>query len=204
MREPGVPLNHDIVLTATEDVLRRYGPAKATVVDVARVLGVSHAAVYKLFPSKQALREAVTRRWLDRTRDTLAAIAADDRIPPSQRLRTWLQAVLRTKQEKIRKDPELFAAFGILAAAHSSVAFEHVADLLRQLQVIVAAGVADGTFAEDDPADAARTIFHATARFHHLALAAEWQKPGIRADLDAVCALLLKGLAAPTSSRSAG
>ncbi len=32
----------DRMLDAAEDVLRRYGPAKATVADVARALGVSH------------------------------------------------------------------------------------------------------------------------------------------------------------------
>jgi AcrR family transcriptional regulator len=197
MREPGASLTVDTILAATEEVLRHHGPAKATVVDVARVLGVSHTAVYKLFPSKQALREAVTRRWLDRTRDSLAAIADDDRIPPPERLRTWLNAVLRTKQEKIRDDPELFAAFGVLAAMHSSVASDHVADLMRQLQTIVATGAADGTFACDDPAHTARTVFHATTRFHHLALAPEWHNPGIDAELDAVCTLLLEGLAAP-------
>jgi AcrR family transcriptional regulator len=60
----GAALDADVILAATEDVLRRYGPSKATVLDVARVLGVSHASVYRYFPSKAALRDAVTRRWL--------------------------------------------------------------------------------------------------------------------------------------------
>ena len=77
----GMPLNADTILSATEEVIRRHGPAKATVLDVARALGVSHTAVYKHFPSKAALREAVTRRWLSRDRDRLAAIARDTRLP---------------------------------------------------------------------------------------------------------------------------
>ena len=52
-------LTAEQVLVAAEDVLRRYGPAKATVVDVARELGVSHGSVYRHFPSKTALRDAV-------------------------------------------------------------------------------------------------------------------------------------------------
>ncbi|WP_285680262.1 acyltransferase domain-containing protein, partial [Kitasatospora phosalacinea] len=44
-------------LRTAEDVLRRYGPAKATVVDVARALGVSHGSVYRHFGTKAALRE---------------------------------------------------------------------------------------------------------------------------------------------------
>jgi AcrR family transcriptional regulator len=192
----GTPLDADIILAATEDVLRRHGPAKATVVDVARALGVSHTAVYKHFPSKQALREAVTRRWLSRDRDTLGAVAADTGTPPPQRLRAWLAAMLAAKQAKARKDPELFAAYGFLAAEQSSIPAEHVADLLAQLQAIIAAGTADGTFAATDPAAAAHAVFDATVRFHHPAHAAEWRTPGIEADLESVCTLLLDGLQA--------
>ncbi|GAA2278176.1 TetR family transcriptional regulator [Nonomuraea roseoviolacea subsp. roseoviolacea] len=193
------PLDADIILAATEEILRRHGPDKATVVDVARALGVSHAAVYKHFASKQALREAVTRRWLDRTRDTLAVIAADRAVPPAQRLRAWLHAVLAGKQAKIREAPELFAAYGILAAAHSTVATDHVADLLGQLTAIIADGAADGGFRTGDAEATARAVFHATVRFHHLAHAGEWQNPGIDTDLDDVCSLLLEGLQAPAS-----
>jgi AcrR family transcriptional regulator len=35
-------------------------------VDVAQALGVSHGVVYRHFPSKAALRDAVTERWLTR------------------------------------------------------------------------------------------------------------------------------------------
>ena len=188
------PLDADTILAATEDTLRRHGPAKATVVDVARALGVSHTAVYKHFPSKTALREAVTRRWLSRGRDTLVAIAGDTELSPPRRLRAWLTAVLAAKKAKVRDDPELYAAYGMLAAEHSSVAADHVADLLDQLRGILADGIAGGAFQAGDPAEAARAVFDATFRFHHPAHAAEWQAPGIEAELGAVCTLLLHGL----------
>jgi AcrR family transcriptional regulator len=192
----GTPLNADTILSATEDVLRRHGPAKATVVDVARALGVSHTAVYKHFPSKTALREAVARRWLGRDRDALAAIADDTELPPPQRLRAWLTAVFAAKQAKVRDDPELYAAYGLLAREHSSVAHDHVADLLRQLRAILADGIASGAFRATAPDETARAIFDATTRFHDPAHAAEWQAPGIETEHDAVCTLLLTGLEA--------
>jgi AcrR family transcriptional regulator len=191
-----MPLDADTILSATEEVLRRHGPTKATVLDVARALGVSHTAVYKHFPSKTALREAVTRRWLGRDRDALAAIVGNTELPPPQRLRAWLTAVLAAKQAKVRDDPELFAAYRILAAEHSSAAVDHVADLLRQLQAILADGIAGGAFQATAPAATARAVFDATTRFHHPAHAPEWQAPGIETELDAVCTLLLNGLKA--------
>jgi hypothetical protein len=84
----------------------------------------------------------------------------------------------------------------MLAAEHSSVAADHVADLLGQLRVILADGVTAGAFGPCDPAEAARAVFDATFRFHHPAHAAEWQTPGIEAELDTMCTLLLHGLEA--------
>ena len=67
-------LTPERILEAAEDVLRRFGPAKATVVDVARTLGVSHGSVYRHFPSKAALRDAVAERWLARISEPLEAV----------------------------------------------------------------------------------------------------------------------------------
>ena len=53
-------LTPDRILDAAEETLTRFGPAKTTVVDVARALGVSHGSVYRHFASKAALRDAVT------------------------------------------------------------------------------------------------------------------------------------------------
>ncbi len=50
-------LNAERILDATEEVLRRFGPTKTTITDVARVLSVSHGAVYRYFPSKALLRD---------------------------------------------------------------------------------------------------------------------------------------------------
>ena len=192
----GGPLDSEMILSATEEVLRRHGPAKATVVDVGKALGVSHAAVYKHFPSKTALREAVSRRWLNRDRDALAAIAGDAGIEPPQRLRAWLTALLSSKRAKAHDDPELFAAYRILVLENSSAAADHVADLVHQLATIIAAGIAAGAFTGADPAGTAQAVFTATTRFHHPALAGEWQDPGIDDELEVVCTLILDGLTA--------
>src|SRR5881398_2323983 len=108
-----VVLTPEKILEFTEDVLRRYGLAKATVVDVARALRVSHGSVYRHFPSKAALREAVAERWLVRTHAALPAVAEGD-DPAPERLRRWLAALFATKRAKALDDPELFATYTVL------------------------------------------------------------------------------------------
>ena len=128
------------ILEAAEDVLRRYGPAKATVVDVARALGVSHGSVYRHFPSKAALRDAVTERWLARISAPLAAAAAEA-DPAPERLGRWLDLLVTSKRRMAWEDPELFATYLQLAADAREVVRAHVDDLTGQLARIIADGV---------------------------------------------------------------
>lgn len=186
-------LTPDRILDSAEQVLRRYGPGKATVVDVARALGVSHGSVYRHFPSKLALRDAVASRWLARVSTPLAAVAGCDE-PAPVRLRRWLVELSGAKRRMAREDPELFQTFHTIATQARDVVADHLRILAGQIATIVADGIAAGDFAPTDAATAGRAVLHATARFHHPAHAAEWAGPTIDADLDAVASLLLNGL----------
>ncbi|WP_328604314.1 TetR family transcriptional regulator [Amycolatopsis sp. NBC_00345] len=190
------PLDPETIVSATEDVLRRHGPEKATVLDVARVLGVSHGSVYRHFPSKAALREAVIQRWLDRSREDFAAPVQDAELPPPDRLRGLLTTMFTTKWAKAQEDPELFATFQVLATEHSAVSSAHVGALLARLRAVVVDGISSGDFADGDPDVLARAIFDATGRFHSPSHAAEWRSPEIKAESEAVVALILDGLRA--------
>jgi AcrR family transcriptional regulator len=188
-------LTAERILEATEEVLRRHGPAKATVVDVARALGVSHGSVYRHFRTKAALREAVTKRWLDRATGMLAAIAEADRDPQT-RLRDWLAALFEAKRRKAGDDPELFATYTVLTGENVEAVIEHITELTGQLTRIVQDGADAGTFTVTDPATTARALFQATGRFHDPCYAREWEQPGVEEEFTAVVDLLVRGLGA--------
>jgi AcrR family transcriptional regulator len=196
-----MPTTEDI-LDATEAVLRKFGPEKTNVVDVARALDVSHGTIYRHFSSKDALRDAVTRRWLKRVERPLAAISHEDG-PAEERLRRWLDTLIATKQDKRRDDPEMFATYYLLAQEATGIVDQHVAELVDQLTAIVAEGKQSGAFAVDDPETAARAVFHATARFHHPARAEAWNDPAIDEQFEAVWRLVRRGLKGEAAARSA-
>lgn len=191
-------LTPERILAAAEDVLRRYGPGKATVVDVAQALGVSHGSVYRHFASKAALRDAVLRGWLERMMAPLRTIAASRAAPPA-RLRQWLATLRSIKRDKALGEPELFATYGALAADAREVIGEHVEHLREQIASIVAAGVASGDFRQVDPKATALAIFDATSRFHYPGMAHLWGTPGEDAAFAQLVDLLLAGLA-PTAA----
>lgn len=186
-------LTAERILDTAEDVLRRFGPRKTTVVDVARALDVSHGTIYRHFPTKAALRDAVAERWLHRVVTPLARIAGESG-DATERLRRWLDELIAIKHDKVRRDPEMFAAYSSLAEESRDVITAHVAALVDQIQRIVEDGIAQGVFVDTDPRPAARAILDATARFHHPAHSAQWGDPGIDDAFVAVWTLVLDGL----------
>ena len=191
-------LTPERILDAAEEVLRRYGPSKATVVDVARALRVSHGSVYRYFPSKAALRDAVTERWLAGVSDPLEGIAKGQE-PAPVRLRRWFDLLISTKHKRALDDPELFANYLELVAEAREVVKAHVDILVEQLTQIISDGVARGEFSVSDPARAARAAFDATVRFHNPVYATQWSDPAIDSAFEAVWEFILLGLGADPS-----
>jgi AcrR family transcriptional regulator len=187
-------LTREQILEVAEEALRRFGPSKANVVDVARALGVSHGSVYRHFGSKAALRDAVTERWLESISRPLAAIAQEEG-PALERLRRWLDGLVAAKRRKALGDPELFATYVELTAEAREVVRAHVETLVGQLEWIIGDGVAQGEVAVENPRQAARAAFDATSRFHNPAHLAEWSDPQIDDAYAAVRSLVLRGIA---------
>jgi len=186
-------LTPERILDAAEEVLRRYGPAKATVVDVARFLEVSHGTIYRHFSSKAALRDAVAERWLHRVSAPLAVIA-DEQGSAVERMHRWFGQLMTLKRQKVLDDPEMFATYSAFAEEARGVVQAHVDELVRQLEQIVESGIASLEFKVADSHAAAKAIFDATIRFHHPAHAAEWSNPEINTDFAQVWRLILAGL----------
>lgn len=186
-------LTSERILVAAEEVLRRYGPAKTTVVDVARALGVSHGSIYRHFPSKAALQDAVAARWLAAKSAPLEEIVNEEGSA-TERLRRWLMRLCSMKRAQAREDPEIFAKYKELVGEVREVTRVHVEHLTAQIARIILDGIAQGEFATPDPAAISRAIFTATVRFHHPAHAAEWSDPDLAAEFEDVWSLILVGL----------
>jgi AcrR family transcriptional regulator len=191
-----VVLTPERILEVTEDVLRRFGLAKATVVDVARALDVSHGSVYRHFPSKASLRQAVAKRWLDRANAPLQKIAEASGPAPA-RLEKWLRTMFEIKYKKVSEDPEMFQTYLTLAREACEVVQAHKDRLVGQIADILSDGVKQGVFQIADVKLTARAVFDATIRYHHPAHSDDWCDPATPERIDALLALVIRGLEAP-------
>ena len=181
------------ILATAEALLRRHGPNKVAVVDVARACGMSHSNVYRHFPTKAALFDAIVTRWLGAAEIALAEVAAEPG-PASARLTAVLTELHRIKRRKVTDDREIFETYSQLAENARAVVDRHLTRL-REIQTgIVADGIAAGEFAIADPEHAVDAIEAATWRFRHPRAVLEHVDDPSERQLADVLALLIAGL----------
>src|SRR5580692_5968956 len=100
----------DKAIEATLEQMRRHGFDRVRLVDIAKDLGVSHAALYMHFADRGALLDAVSERWLKVLESSLDAISRKDKDPIAK-IHEWFQKLHRAKREKLMNDPEPYKSF---------------------------------------------------------------------------------------------
>ncbi|WP_223631617.1 TetR/AcrR family transcriptional regulator [Corallococcus sp. EGB] len=174
-------------IDATLVRVRRDGHDKVRLSDVARDIGVSHAALYPHFADKAALFDAMLERWLRDSTESLAAVTR--RSGDAQaRIVDWFVTLYRMKRSRALDDPAPFRAFDVASAVEKPFAIAHVKDLLGQLQELLAeAGVKDAR-------EKADLLFRATAAFHHPTLVTQSAHDDLEPQLRAIVRLMLRGM----------
>ncbi|REK74278.1 TetR/AcrR family transcriptional regulator [Paenibacillus paeoniae] len=190
-----LPLTKEEILDAAEQVLRRFGPDKTSVVDIAKVLKVSHGTLYRHFASKVSIREAVTERWLRLSitvpLDTLAEQTGGS---AAAHLRLWMETLIGLKRTFSVEDAEMFKMYAAVTLSEVEIIEAHVNRLITQMGRLIDSGMLTGEFKEGNSEQLARALFLATSPFHHPAHAKAWISDSHTADFDAVWQLLMSGL----------
>jgi AcrR family transcriptional regulator len=144
--------------------LRRFGPARTTIVAVAEEAGMSHANVYRYFPSKVALIDEVTAAWL-RPIEAEARMIADGPDPAPDKLERVLFALHRSYRDKLERDPVLFELLCEGARADKGVARQHRSRVQNIVQRILDEGIAQAAFSGGDLRKAQELVFDLSHRF---------------------------------------
>src|SRR4051794_888119 len=94
------------ILVAAERLFRQIGYQKTTVADIAKVLRMSPANVYRFFDSKKAIHEGVARRLMGEVEEVCRGIASERGSAPV-RLRKLLSTVHHMNSERYVGDSKL-------------------------------------------------------------------------------------------------
>jgi AcrR family transcriptional regulator len=171
MNAPAHPLSDapstDIrILTVATEHLRRHGLERTTVVSVARAAGMSHANVYRYFPSKAALVDAVTALWL-RPLEAQLLVVADAPDPADDKLERLLMAWAGALRERLDTDPNVFDIFVEAHTELRGVVRKHRSRIRALVERTVEEGVGSGVFAIRRTDRATTLVLDALFRFIH-------------------------------------
>lgn len=142
------------LLAIAADRLKRLGPKQVTVVAVAEEAGMTHANVYRYFPSKAALVDAVAGRWLAEL-ETSLAVVADAPDPADDKLERLILALARAHRALLAENRHLFDVYCTAAETSRPMIRKHRARLRHLIERVVDEGIATGKF---DPQDRDRAL----------------------------------------------
>ena len=151
--------------------------------DFARLAGVGTGTLYRHFPTREALAEAVYHGEVAALCDRARQLQAT--LPAEQALTTFLRGMV----DHIDAHQGLARTLATLMADRSGVLAEGSRALEEAVTDLVAAAVRDGTVRDDVDAGAVMMALHGIGAAH--------DRPDWRAEADGVITLVLDGLHRP-------
>ena len=174
-------IEHDTrerILVVAERLFREIGYQKTTVADIAKVLRMSPANVYRFFDSKKAINEGVARRLMGGVEDAAQAITTRHESAVS-RLRELVTTVHRMNCERYVGDSKLHEMVEIAMEESWDVCVAHMERITQTIGSVIAEGAATGEFEVADVPLAAMCACTGMMRFFHPQMIAQCAlKPG--------------------------
>jgi AcrR family transcriptional regulator len=181
------------ILVVAERLFREIGYQKTTVADIAKVLRMSPANVYRFFDSKKAIHEGVARGLMGEVEDAAQAIASGPG-PAAVRLRELMKTINRMNAERYVGNSKLHEMVEIAMQESWQVCVAHMEVITGTIAGTIAEGVASGEFEAPDVPLAAMCSCTAMMRFFHPQMIAQCvDKPG--PSIDQMIDFVLAGLA---------
>jgi AcrR family transcriptional regulator len=186
------PDTRERILVVAERLFREIGYQKTTVADIAKVLRMSPANVYRFFDSKKAIHEGVARSLMGEV-EVEGQRIADAPGPAVRRLRELLTTVHRMNSERYVGDSKLHEMVEIAMEESWEVCVSHIQRITESIGAVIAQGMASGEFEKADVPLAALCTCTAMVRFFHpqmIAQSASKPGPSIEQMIDFVLAAL--------------
>ena len=181
--------NRELVLEAAKSVFSAGGP-DASLEAVARRAGVGIGTLYRHFPTREALFEAVYRREVEHLADLAEQLKADE-VAPTEALRRWL----RSNVEFVATKKGMSAALALAVNKSSELSAYSFARLTEAVGALLDRAVAAGEIRADiSPEDVLRAL---------VGMCYMHDQPGWQASVLRLVEVFVDGLCRPSAGRAA-
>lgn len=177
------------IMDAADALFRRLGFAKTAVADIASELGMSPANIYRFFPSKIAIVQAMCQRCLNELEGKVWSIARS-RAPADQRLERLVLEILAYHKENLLTEQKVNDIVQVAIAESWDAIMAHKEVQRTAIELILRDGIETGTFEPVDPREASTVIIQSCVRFCHPVLIAQAMQDGH--DLEAEARALIR------------
>jgi AcrR family transcriptional regulator len=187
------------IMEAARKRFSHYGYAKTTMAELAGDSGMSAGNLYRFFPSKIDIAEAIARD------DERARLAAMERIinepepRASDRLRKFLFAELRSTYRKFADDPQALEMAQLIARHRPDFGDERVSAERRMIREVLEQGTRDGEFDVSNCGYTAEMVHSAMLKFRFPQRWTHAPLAQLERELDGVFRLIMDGLTSRAS-----
>lgn len=165
------------IMETAETLFRRLGYAKTAVADIASELRMSPANVYRFFPSKTAIVQAICQRCLNEL-DEKAWGVARSKAPASERLERLHLEILAYHKENLLEEQKVHDMVMVAMEENWDAIMAHKERLRSVLELVLRDGIEAGEFDPVDPRETSLHFFKACVGFCHPVLIAQGLQEG--------------------------
>jgi AcrR family transcriptional regulator len=185
------------IMDTAEALFRRLGYEKTAVADIASELGMSPANIYRFFPSKIAIVQAMCQRCLSELETKLWAVARS-RAPAGERLLRLVLEALAYHKENLLEEQKVNDIVLVAMEESWDAIRKHKEVHRTAVELILRDGIESGEFEPVDPRETSTTITRALAAYCHPILLAQGLQEGnnLEAEAETLTRLLLRAITA--------
>ena len=156
---------HEQILDAAEQRVRRYGYRKTAMGEIAGDLNMSAANLYRFFENKEDIAAACAFRCMGERDAELRRVLAVPADSAEQRLTGFVLAALRYVYDQTHNHAHINELVETVVAHRPEVIRSKVGQFQAMLAQILTEGLQSGEFAVDDIERTAGALHHALIRF---------------------------------------
>lgn len=181
------------ILTEAERLFRHYGYGKTTIADISEACGMSSANVYRFFPSKSALMEAICSRLITDLHVRLHEITRMKR-PASERIGLFIREIYQNTLENLLDHRKVHEMVVVAMEEQWLAIRSHVDQVTELLAALIEDGIAAEEFPPKDVKRASKTAHAAMVCFCHPVMVAQKLDDDDRATPDEIAAFIVGAL----------
>ena len=181
------------ILMEAERLFRYYGYGKTTIADISEACGMSAANVYRFFPSKSALMEAICGRLIAEMEMRLYEIVRRP-IPASERLTLFIEEIYRHTRENLLDHRKVHEMVVVAMEEQWLAIRNHLDRTAAYLGELINDGIALGEFPKKDPKRTGKIVHTALVCFCHPVVVAQKLDDEERVQPEEMAAFLIAAL----------